>query len=574
MKKSMKLLLPLMLLASAGTLTSCSSSDDGDQQEQQTQNSLVGVWNIGNYTMTMYNNNTFLAVDNTNQKQYAGVYTYSGDILSLSGVTTRAFTLEAGKTYTFKVKREGNTITLTNTETNETFTGTYVAEASQKSEYLSPEEEKAFIEAQARSLEAYFDPGEWHDFANVSKELRNVKDGDLCSFAEELMQSTLTNTSSSQREYYSWAGTNYEDGMAVGTIWELYRYTVTNEYWDHCLVMSNAHGEYTASYNGKWIQTKKDGDFTMKYIAQDGTQWVLTVQKSGTIGRINVNDDEYDYNWSSWVPSIGPNDKVVIKEGTPYTNTFDNDFIEIPANVTATLTRNGEERVKTVVNIEQFGNKNAENGELTLIGQSKGNASIYIKPKNDAFTVNADFNYLNGSNSTCNATLKKGNTTLIAVNAACTPTPASATEIANVTNISTTATILNALTVRFSTANGKTITDAFNACNDKDKASVEAAKDIVNRSMAAYITNSPNADALQQATMKVGVKSWKDWEYYWDATNYVTHPYEVTRYGLTPTINFTDGTSYAFPDYFTEYFFKAVIDKAESIAKDVENMLK
>lgn len=572
----MKLLLPLILLTSTGTFTSCSSSDDGNNQEQNDNKaqSLAGVWTIGNYTMTMYNNNTFDAVDNTNQKQYGGIYSYSGDILTLSGVKTRAFTLEEGKTYTFEVKREGNTITITNTETNETFTGTYVAEAPQKSAYLSPEEEKAFIEAQARSLEAYFDPGEWHEYANVSKELRKVKDGDLGDFAEEFIQSTLTGSTSHQREYYSWAGTNYDNnGTAVGTIWELYQYTVTNEYWDRCLMMSNMQGEFTATYNGKWTRTKKDGDLTMKYTAQDGAQWVLTVQKSGSSGRIKAENEDH-WDWTEWVPEIGPNDKVVIKKGEPSTYVYEDEYIDIPTHVTATLTRNGEERVKAVVNIDEFGNKNAENGELTLIGQSKGNANIYIKPKNDAFTVSTDFNYLNGGNSTCNATVKKGNTTLLAVSAACTPTATSATEISNVTNISATATILNELTAHFSTANGKTLVNAMEDCDSKDQASVEKAKETINNNIAAFITNSPANDAVQQATIKMGVKSWKDWEYYWDSSNYVTHPYEVTRYGLTPTINFSDGTSYAFPDYFTEYFFKGVIDKAETIVKDVENMLK
>jgi hypothetical protein len=42
----------------------------------------------------------------------------------------------------------------------------------------------------------------------------------------------------------------------------------------------------------------------------------------------------------------------------------------------------------------------------------------------------------------------------------------------------------------------------------------------------------------------------------------------------TLEINFADGSSYAFEDYFTETYFKSVIDYAKQLGKDFERMVK
>jgi hypothetical protein len=49
---------------------------------------------------------------------------------------------------------------------------------------------------------------------------------------------------------------------------------------------------------------------------------------------------------------------------------------------------------------------------------------------------------------------------------------------------------------------------------------------------------------------------------------------DLYRYELYPTLNFSNGSSYAFEDYFTEAYFKSVIDYAKQLGKDVERMIK
>jgi hypothetical protein len=133
-----------------------------------------------------------------------------------------------------------------------------------------------------------------------------------------------------------------------------------------------------------------------------------------------------------------------------------------------------------------------------------------------------------------------------------------------VTNGSAVVTVLNRLTVRMTVAEGKSVYDAYDQADDRNnrfnEEAVKNCANIINNGVNAYITNGP-ANTINQGTLKVAVKSKS---YYGD----------LYRYELYPTLNFADGSSYAFEDYFTEAYFKSVIDYAKQLGKDVERMIK
>jgi hypothetical protein len=112
-------------------------------------------------------------------------------------------------------------------------------------------------------------------------------------------------------------------------------------------------------------------------------------------------------------------------------------------------------------------------------------------------------------------------------------------------------------------ADGKSVADAYqNAdkrANRYNEEYVKNCANTINNGVTAYITNGP-ASTINQGTLKVAVKSKSD--------------YNGNRYELYPTLNFAEGSSYAFEDYFTEAYFKTVIDYAKQLGKDLERMIK
>lgn len=582
MKSSVKLLLPLMLVASVGTFTSCSSSDDSSGEVQVPSgnveaNALAGVWNIENYTMTLYSNNTFDAVDNSTSKNYAGVYNYAGDVLSLSGVTTRAFTLEEGKTYTFEVKKEGNKIVLIDTETKQTYTGTFVSEAPQPTtEYLSPAQEKAYIETQARNFENYFNANEWEEYAELGKQVYEVRDGDLNAIESDFVKNTMTSSTTSRHDEYEWMGGNYsENGYWMGDIYKVYTLAITKEYWDECLMVSNMAGEFTAM-NGKWVRTKTDGDLTFKFTSKDGAQWVLAVKKSGSTGAVYI-DKDYEWDYSSWAPTIGSNDILVNKRDSvvKVADIFNTYYIDVPTHVTATLTRNGEERVKAVVNIDNFTNRDSSKKKLSLIGNSNGNASVYVKTLNEPFNVSTTFKYSDRNTTSFTAQITKGGKTLADMSAQCVPEAENSQALQNVTNINVRATVLGGLTADLTVSNFNEVADAFEQAdeNDTEESVVVNAKNRINNCISGYIVNTPSSKT-KQAELAVNVMPYERNEWYYDYNAGEGRFKTVKFYELTPVLRFYDSSTYAFPDYFTEKFFRGVIDKARDIVRDFNDMIE
>lgn len=533
----------VVALVMALGMTACSSSDDNGGGGDNPQ-SIAGVYSIDSYTLTFYDNSTFSATDNATGKNYTGSYAYNAPDLILSGVVaTRAFSLEEGKTYSFSVARSGNNLVLTNKETGEVITLNYVAEAPSADEQLTPDEERAYIEATARSLETFFVASEWQEFTDVAKEIQDVKTGPLNDFMEEFIVRTLTG--------YNKSGYQYSSGGQV------YSYIYNDEYYDELILISQVHGQFVASYGGTWEKVGSDAGVKFTYTDKNGAVWEASATCSGSTGKIRI--DEWKTKYGETINTVDFSEENASVYNYERTSTL----VDIPTQVNATLTRNGEVKVQTTVNISKFLNATDEHSQLSLFGQGAGTVDVMLQPIGDAFYVHVDFDYANGANSTVNATIKRGGTELVNLAANATPQAAAPQKIDNVNNASVVVSVLNRLTVHMSASEGKSVYEAYDNADDRhnryDEEFVKNCANTINNGVSAYITNGP-ASTINQGTLRVAVRGKSD--------------YDRTRYELYPTLNFASGESYAFEDYFTEAYFKTVIDYAKQLGKDFENMVK
>lgn len=544
---------------------SCSSSDDNSDAPVD-PNNISGVYTIENYTLTFYDNSTFSAVDNATGKNYTGAYTYNAPDLILSGVVaTRAFSLEEGKTYSFTVTRSGNNITLTDKATGEVFTLKYVSPAPPSDGQLTPDEERAYIQTTARMLETYFVANEWQEFTDLAKEMQDVNADALEDYIDEIIERTFSGTSKYESSYYQYDRSEVSyDPYRYVQYYHLHTYISNYNYYDKLIVVSKAKGQFVASYGGRWEKVGSDEGLKATYTDATGAVWVLDVTHSGSTGAIRIDE------WKEYVDQIygstyAPSGDVVF--GTPtsssYTYERENLLIDVPTQVTATLTRNGEVKMQTTVNISKFQNATDEHSQLSFFGQAAGSVDVMLQPVGEAFNVHVDFDYINNANSTVNATVKRGGAELVNVAVNATPQASAPQEMDKVVNGSATVTVLNRLTAHLTVTEAKSVVDAYDNANKKknryNEEFVKGCADIINNSVNAYITNGPTS-TINQGTVRVAVKSKND--------------YNGTRYDLYPTLNFADGSSYAFEDYFTEAYFQSVIDYAEQLGKDVERMVK
>lgn len=584
MKSISKVLFGALMIASLGATYSCSSSDNNDDggggsitnggETYSQQNDLTGVYQLDDYKLTLYSNNTFDVTNGTNS--FNGVYCYSSPTLSLSGIkagSTRSFSLDTGKTYTFQVTRDGNNVTLKNTETGDTFTMTFTGSAPESSEKLTAEQEKLFMESVARTFNQYFVSDEIKEYTTLYKELDNIKSGDLDDYMESLVKKTLTGSKdSSYCDIYQSSYYDYKS-YTMKPLYYIYNYVITTETYDNVLNLANMQGQFTASAGSAWKKTSDTGDFQLTYTAKDGSQWVFAISHEGSTGEFSIPEfgdkDMVAPSYYSGVDksSIQPGDSVVNYYHS-WTNKYTTKYYNVPTKVTATLSHNGDTRLSINVNINKF--ENIKDKALSLIGQSNGNATVEMKTTGDAFKVATEFNYANGSQSTSSTLLTKGTKSLVKTEASATPVTSSNTTISNVTGANSTITIMNSLTIKASFSDGKYIAEAYNSSLKRptcyDNVAVQNYVDNINGGLSVYVYNKASS-SVEQCAIIAAITS-KSGSYYYGNTRY------NFKYYIYPALSFSDSTKYLFKDYFTQSIFQKVIDYAKDLRDNVKSMTK
>lgn len=372
---------------------------------------------------------------------------------------------------------------------------------------LSPDKEKEFLEETSRVFLSYFDATEFDEVSNVLKQMGDL-DGDVFDeWLDDAMEDSLT---------YSYSG--------------YYAY----EMYDALIRASNLKGAYKGSYtSGTWVRANTMGDeFTLTYTDRNNAVWVLTIAHSDDVkGRLYTG--EYGR----------------------YSGTKDQYYditVEVPAKVTATLTRQGETKAMAEINVD---NMSVVDGQPSVVSTINGRGKFSLL----TYSSSTDFSYAPNKGSSVSFSLQKGSTTLLDCSISGTPRiNVHEEEIIGGKNITVKIDILGRVQIHASCSDTQSYSDAIDRAdeNEEDADIVTECANHANSVLTAYITN--NNGSQQQAELKLSRTSEED--------------YGDTYYSLTPTLNFSDGTSYAFEEYFTERYFQSVIDTFNKIIDDFEGL--
>jgi len=397
---------------------------------------------------------------------------------------------------------------------------------------LAPEAEKKHIEETARLFESYFDASETEEITSAAKELNNVANGDL----DDLRKTLFAETVASKASVY------------------------TSNYYDVIIDASKTKGMYEATANGRWKKTADSDNLVMKFTDSHDAVWQLTLTASGNKGRVYI-DKRTKSTYTSSYSNGEYNDEITYTQRKYY--------IDVPAQTKVVLTRQGVEKVNCVVNISELAS--GTDYRPNPLSKAKGTVAVTLTPQNQPYVVNADFCYLPNSKCWANTTVKKGSTTLL--NERCEGTsvaPSSSEKDLNGKNITCTVDILGRLQVRMSSDDVRKVYEAYKNAgaydNRTNESYVKGCSDVINANLNAKLTN--NGGSAEQATVKTTVRA-KNYTYYSNGS-YVNG----YRYSLDAVLNFHDGTSYAFEEYFSKSYFNDVINTFNNFVDKINAQVK
>lgn len=327
------------------------------------------------------------------------------------------------------------------------------------------------------------------------------------------------------------------DGRDIGEWWEqtldnITEYISGDDYYaEYKRVYSTAQikGHFTIS-NGKWIRTDAN-DLQISVKDSKGRDCVATLTTSGNTKRIYINNDK--------------------KYGYYHTDEYRN-YADIPQNISLVATVGGQQMVRVDITTDI----NAINEELDLT-RDRYNVTVNATVKN--YNVNVSrLIYQAQGQAAITATVKKDNVQLLNV-------------------------IVEG-TTRVSGGNGRyEVTDAYAQNINVDvigQLQVKGSLDVIDVINAGNEINSSDETTAKRAANNMTVLM-KNLGIYYDGGSQKRAWVEAEAFqkrsgywNVRPVVCFDDGTKYAFDEYFTESSWKTVIDSANKVIKDFDNLIK
>ncbi len=327
------------------------------------------------------------------------------------------------------------------------------------------------------------------------------------------------------------------DGRDIGEWWEqtldnITEYISGDDYYaEYKRVYSTAQikGHFTIS-NGKWIRTDAN-DLQISVKDSKGRDCVATLTTSGNTKRVFISTEN--------------------KRGYYHTDSYRN-YADIPQNISLVATVGGQQMVKVDITTDI----NAINEELDLT-RDRYNVTVNATVKN--YNVNVSrLIYQAQGQAAITTTVKKDNVQLLSV-------------------------IVEG-TTKVSGGNGRyELTDA-NAQNINvdvlGQLQVKGSLDVIgvinagNEIKSSDETTAKRAAENMTILMKnIGIfydggsqkRAWVEAEAFHKRSGY---------WNVRPVVCFDDGTKYAFDEYFTESSWKTVIDSANKVIRDFDNLIK
>ncbi|MCQ2255376.1 MAG: hypothetical protein MJZ29_07750 [Bacteroidaceae bacterium] len=302
--------------------------------------------------------------------------------------------------------------------------------------------------------------------------------------------------------------------------------------------LANIKGSFVGSFKNKSMKrTSSTGDLNISYTASDNKQWVLSVSHSGNLGTVTL-DEEWDYHYSDG----------------HYNEYITTTKMEIPKTVKAKLTKANETVAEVNLTINSLTITDGEPSQA-----SKASYTLSSKVKDFEVTSNSEYNP--GGKTIVKANVKKGKTNVATVTVEGNSS-LSKGEISNGNVTSLNVCILDKLNVKGNINDIKSLADALEEAEDNDEN--ETTFDRWLKNANSYIDlGLYNNNSTKQASIIFGKDADKD---YWGGSYH-------TYYEIVPMIEFTDGTSYSFEEYFDEKTFKSLMDEVDKIINEFEKLV-
>lgn len=335
------------------------------------------------------------------------------------------------------------------------------------------------------------------------------------------------------------------DGRDIGEWWEqtldnITEYISGDDYYaEYKRVYSTAQikGHFTIS-NGKWIRTDAN-DLQISVKDSKGRDCVATLTTSGSTKTIFVGESsDRDYQY--------------VDGASKYTYSYYKNYADIPQNISLVATVGGQQMVRVDITTDI----NAINEELDLT-RDRYNVTVNATVKN--YNVNVSrLIYQAQGQAAITTTVKKDNVQLLSV-------------------------IVEG-TTKVSGGNGKyELTDA-NAQNINvdvlGQLQVKGSLDVIGVINAGNEIKSSDETTAKRAAENMTIlmknlgifydggsqkRAWVEAEAFQKRSGY---------WNVRPVVCFDDGTKYAFDEYFTESSWKTVIDSANKVIRDFDNLIK
>ena len=416
-------------------------------------------------------------------------------------------------------------------------------------EEWSPEKQQQYLEDVALEMNRKVrvdDFRNYVDLANYVNE-RYIEDSDwdnVENWADDIMDGLMGDIVNIKTESDAWG--KY--------VYNCYKSTI---------LASNFKGQWTA-HNGKWNYADAD-DLQFIFNNQKGEQCVLKLATSGKVVKTHLFDVD-DWKRYEWDESTYTSTEYY--DRTQYT-------IGVPEKIEVTLTESGTTLISKTITIDLT----SLSGEKFDLSKSRFSFASTTK-FNNGYTIKTENVKYSAASASAKASVLKNNETLITVtfSSDLKNIPAKTLtdwydmdddEIEDVLSNTNAQNGIFALDFLGKVQVKGTIKDLHGLIDDMDDAddnqeNEEAYKRAIKRANTRYEAFVYyNGGNFKQAWLSL--EPFKDYEWSYSGQTYV-------EWGVEPIINFANGASYSFDEYFTEDAFKDLIDAFEYQEDTAEDM--
>ena len=416
-------------------------------------------------------------------------------------------------------------------------------------EEWSPEKQQQYLEDVALEMNRKVrvdDFRNYVDLANYVNE-RYIEDSDwdnVENWADDIMDGLMGDIVNIKTESDAWG--KY--------VYNCYKSTI---------LASNFKGQWTA-HNGKWNYADAD-DLQFIFNNQKGEQCVLKLATSGKVVKTHLFDVD-DWKRYEWDESTYTSTEYY--DRTQYT-------IGVPEKIEVTLTESGTTLISNTITIDLT----SLSGEKFDLSKSRFSFASTTK-FNNGYTIKTENVKYSAASASAKASVLKNNETLITVtfSSDLKNIPAKTLtdwydmdddEIEDVLSNTNAQNGIFALDFLGKVQVKGTIKDLHGLIDDMDDAddnqeNEEAYKRAIKRANTRYEAFVYyNGGNFKQAWLSL--EPFKDYEWSYSGQTYV-------EWGVEPIINFANGASYSFDEYFTEDAFKDLIDAFEYQEDTAEDM--